>query len=311
MAEHFSTGDRTLPTARSGGGKFVVLGIAAGLLVGAGIVTPVALNYRANLQKTEQARVDQANLAEKNKQEAVALEKQRGELRTNLGTAEKTITTLRDDLTTRTTALDSLTQNDAEHTKEIDTLRADVAAKSAAMADLDSRLKAARSEVDGATQQNTELATRVNSLRTEVSRMSETVQSQGVEITRLVDQVKTEQEAKAAALAQAAAQQQRAEVAEVKVEQRTSELMTLGPVRIEERRSTLKGRRLGKKSGIPLAGIFDPIGDAFQGVGEGLFGKSGPVELVGVYRDGHEEKLSSTAADKWQARGVQLVKITQ
>lgn len=308
MAEQFST--RT-NTTTGGSGKLVALAVGIGLIVGAGIVTPFALNYRSNLQKTELARVEQAALAEKNKQEAVALEKQRGELRENLGQAEKTIGTLRDDLTARGTALDALQQTSTNQAKEVEALRADVAKKAAAMTDLETRLQTARGEVETSTQQNADLNARINTLRIDVSRMTETVQTQGVEIARLVEAVKTEEQAKTVALAQAAQQQQRAEVAEVKVETTTKDLMALAPVRIEERHSTKTGRKIGEKSGVPFGAVFDVFGDLFTGVGEAAIGKSGPPEFIGVYKDGREEKLAKPEADKWHDRGVKVVKLAR
>jgi hypothetical protein len=146
-------------------------------------------------------------------------------------------------------------------------------------------------------------------MRSEVSRLSETVQVKDAEIARLSDTIKQEQEAKAAAMAQAALEQQRAVVAETKVEETHAEIMTLAPIRIEERRGTLTKRKIAEKNGVPLAAAFDGIGDVFQGVGEGLFGKSGPVILVGVYKDGHEETLSKADAEKWTTRGIRLVKL--
>lgn len=141
--------------------------------------------------------------------------------------------------------------------------------------------------------------------------MSETVQTQGVEIARLVEAVKVEEQAKTAALAQAAQQQQRAEVAEVKVEKTTQDLMALAPVRIEERHSTKTGRKIAEKSGVPFGAVFDVFGDLFTGAGEATLGKSGPPEFVGVYKDGREEKLAQPEAAKWHDRGVKIIKLAQ
>ena len=308
MAEQFSS--RTSTTSGSSG-KLIALAVGIGLIVGAGVVTPFALNYRSNLQKTELARVQQAALAEQNKQEAVALEKQRAELRENLGQAEKNIGTLRDDLTARGTALDALQQTSTGQAKEVEALRADVTKKAAAMTDLQTRLQTARTEVETSTQQNADLNARINTLRVEVSRMTETVQTQGVEIAHLVEAVKTEQEAKTVALAQAAQQQQRAEVAEVKVENTTKDLMALAPVRIEQRHSSKTGRKIAEKSGFPFGALFDGLGDLFTGAGEATLGKSGPPEFVGVYKDGREEKLAQPEATKWQERGIRVVKLAR
>jgi chromosome segregation ATPase len=308
MAEQFtvSTCGRT-----GGNGKLIAICATVGLLVGAGVVTPFALNYRSSMQRAQQEAIEAAARAEQNKNEAIALEKQKGELRENLGQAEKTITTLRDDLTTRSTALDALKQTDATRTKEVETLRADIQKKAAAMAELDGRVKDARAEVENATKENADLVGKVNGLRVELSRMTETIQTQGVEITRLSEAVKQEEAAKTVALQQAAQQQQRAEVAEVKVEKTTQDLMALAPVRIEERHSTKTGRKIGEKSGVPFGAVFDVFGDIFTGVGEATLGKSGPVELVGVYKDGREEKLAQPEAAKWQDRGVKIVKLAR
>ena len=308
MAEQFmvSTGG----AGRSGGnGKLIVICAAVGLLVGAGVVTPFAMNYRSSMQRAQQEAVVAATLAERNKQEAIALEKQKGELRENLGAAEKTVATLKDDLATRQAALETLRQSDTQKTKEVETLRADIQKQGAAMAELDGRLQGARAEVEQSTQQSAELATRVNTLRTEVSRMSETIQTQGVEITRLVEAVKTEAQAKQVAIAEATEQRARAEAAQVQVQATHAELMTLAPVRIEERRSTQTGQKIAEKSGFPFGAVFDGFGDLFRGVGEATLGKSGPVILVAVYKDGHEETLTTSDVDRWKERGIRVVKV--
>ena len=311
MAEQYtvSTGGAGQTNTQGGNGKLIIICAAVGLLVGAGVVTPFAINYRASMQRAQQEAVAAAELAERNKQEAIALEKQKGELRENLGAAEKTVATLKDDLTARQTALEALRQSDTQKTKEVELLRADIQKKTAAMAELDTRLQGARTEVEQSTQQSAELATRVNTLRSEVSRMSETIQTQGVEITRLVEAVKIEEQAKQVALAEAAQQRVRAEVATIQVQETKAELMTLAPVRIEERHSTQTGQKIAEKSGVPFGAVFDGFGDLFRGVGEATLGKSGPVILVAVYKDGHEETLTSSDMNKWKERGIRVVKL--
>ena len=293
----------------SSSNRLIIVCVAVGLLIGAGVVIPFAVNYRNSMQKAQREAAAATALAETNKQEAVALEKQKAEMRENLGVAEKAITTLKTDLEARGGELDALKQVDAQRKQEVETLRADVQSKAAVVKDLTERLALARSEIEGATAQSEKLTTIVNGLRSEVSRMSETMDVQKTEIARLVEAVKTEETAKIAAQQQATQQQQRAEVAETKVAETHAELMTLAPVRIEERCSTLTKRKMAEKAGVPLGGLFDGIGDAFQGIGEGLFGKSGPVILVAVYKDGHEETLSTADAQKWELRGIVVVKL--
>jgi chromosome segregation ATPase len=230
-------------------------------------------------------------------------------MRTNLGQAEQTITTLKCDLEARSTALDSLRQSDAEKSRQVETLQSDIKTKTDAMADLDTRLKSARTEVESATQQNSELTNRVSSLRLEVSKMSETLGEQGAEITRLVEQ--TKQQAQQIQVAQKDAEQAHSRAAEAQQQVRAAneEIMSRAPVRIEERHSTQTGRKVAEKSGVPFGAAFDPIGDMFTGLGEGLFGKSGPVILVAVYRDGHEEVVSKADADLWASRGIRVQRL--
>lgn len=288
----------------SSNNRLIIVCIAVGLLIGAGVVIPFAVNYRNSMQRAQREAVEATTRAETSKQEAIALEKQKSEMRENLGAAEKAITGLKTDLEARGGELDALRKVDALRKQEVDTLKADVEQKAAAMADLTERLALAKGEIESATAQSEKLNTIVNGLRSEVSRMSETMDVQRTEIAKLVEAVKAEETAKVAAI-------QRAEVAETKVVETHAELMTLAPVRIEERYSTLKKRKLAEKAGVPLGGLFDGIGDAFQGVGEGLFGKSGPVILVAVYKDGHEETLSVSDAQKWESRGIVVVKLAE
>ena len=288
----------------SSNNRLIIVCVAVGLLIGAGVVIPFAVNYRNSMQKAQRDAVAAAALAETNKQEAVALEKQKAEMRENLGVAEKAITGLKTDLEARGGELDALRKVDALRKQEVDTLKADVQQKAAVVADLTERLALAKGEIESATAQSEKLNTIVNGLRSEVSRMSETMDVQRTEIAKLVEAVKAEETAKVAAI-------QRAEVAETKVVETHAELMTLAPVRIEERYSTLKKRTLAEKAGVPLGGLFDGIGDAFQGIGEGLFGKSGPVILVAVYKDGHEETLDAADAQKWESRGIVVVKLAE
>lgn len=288
----------------SSNNRLIIVCVAVGLLIGAGVVIPFAVNYRNSMQKAQRDAVAAAALAETNKQEAVALEKQKAEMRENLGVAEKAITGLKTDLEARGGELDALRKVDALRKQEVDTLKADVQQKAAVVADLTERLALAKGEIESATAQSEKLNTIVNGLRSEVSRMSETMDVQRTEIAKLVEAVKAEETAKVAAI-------QRAEVAETKVVETHAELMTLAPVRIEERYSTLKKRKLAEKAGVPLGGLFDGIGDAFQGIGEGLFGKSGPVILVAVYKDGHEETLDAADAQKWESRGIVVVKLAE
>jgi chromosome segregation ATPase len=294
---------------QGGNGKLIAVWAGVGLLLGAGVVTPFALNYRSSMQQAQDAAVAAAALAEKNKQEAVALEKQKGELRENLGQAEKTISTLKGDLSARGEALEAIKQSDAAKSKDIDSLRTDIQKKTAAMTDLDERLKAARAEVETTTKANTDLVAAVNGLRSEVSRMSETVQTQVVEIARLVEVAKKEEQAKQVALKDAAEAHQIAQTNAARADATHAELMTLAPVRIEERNATKTGRKIAEKSGVPFGALFDGIGDVFQGVGEVTLGKNGPVILVAVYKDGHEETLTNTDAGKWTGRGIPMVKL--
>jgi hypothetical protein len=289
--------------------KMILLCLAGGLLVGAGVMTPFVVSWRNSAIEAQQHAVAEAARAEQNKQEAIALDKQKTEMRENLDQAGKAITTLKTDLSSREAALGELKQIDTQRAAEIDTLKVDLAKKSADMADLDNRLKTARAEVETSTALSADLTNKVNSLRGDVSRLSETVQVKDSEITKLVAAVKTEEQAKQAAMADAASAKQLAEVNAVKAETTRKELMTLAPLRIEERRSTLTKRKMAEKSGVPFGAVFDAFGDAFQGTGEGLFGKSGPVILVAVYKDGHEETLNKTDAAKWQERGIRLVKL--
>lgn len=294
---------------RASNTKLVTVAILGGLLLGAGVMTPFVISWRNTAEKARQDAIVQAAQAEKSKQEAIALEKQKAEMRENLGKAEVAISTLKTDLTARETALGALKDTDTQKTKEIEALRADLASKAAAMADLDSRLKAARSDIESATQLSADLNARINAMRTDVSRLTETVQIKDAEIAQLTENIKQEQAAKAAALVRAAAEEKRAVVAETKVEETKVEIMALAPIRIEERRDTLTKRKMAEKSGVPFGAAFDPIGDIFQGIGEGLFGKSGPIILVGVFKDGHEEVLTKADADKWTARGIRFVKL--
>lgn len=293
------------PAPRSGNmTKAIALSIGLGLLVGAGIVTPIALGYRSSMQQAQSDARQAAASAETARQESISLEKQKSELRENLGQAEQAITVLKTDLSASAVALQTLKEADALKAREIDALKTDVQARTLAMADLTERLKAARIDVEGATQQNGELTARVNSLRTEISLMSEKVDVQSTEIARLVEVAKQQEVEKVAA--QTEARQAQAQVAAA-----NEEIMSLAPIRIEERHSTKTGRKLGEKSGVPFAAVFDPIGDAFTGIGEGLFGKSGPVVLVAVYKDGHEETLTAADTERWAQRGIAVVKLGQ
>ncbi|HVU64742.1 MAG TPA: hypothetical protein VHC70_12255 [Phycisphaerales bacterium] len=295
--------------ARGPGAGIIALCIAAGLLLGAGVMTPFVISWRNDAKEAQQRAIAEAERAEQNKQEAIALEKQKSEMRENLGAAQKAIDTLKTDLSARESALGELKKVDTQRASEIETLKADIAKKSADMTDLDTRLKSARAEVESATQQSADLSNKINGLRGDVSRLSETVQVKDAEIAKLVAAVKTEQQAKQVAIAEA--QQARVVAAEneAKAVAAHHELMTLAPLRIEERHATKTGRKLGEKSGFPFAAALDPLGDAFQGIGEGLFGKSGPVILVAVYKDGHEETLSKADAAKWQERGIRIAKL--
>lgn len=288
----------------SSSNRLIIVCVGVGLLIGAGVVIPFAVNYRASMQQAQREAVEAATRAEATKQEAVTLEKQKAEMRENLGQAERTITTLKTDLETRGGELDALKQVDAQRKDEVVALRADLSQKSAQITDLNERLALARGEVESATTQSDKLTTIVNGLRSEVSRVSETMDVQRAEIARLVEAVKAEETAKVAAIA-------RAEVAETKVQETHAELMTLAPVRIEERYSTKTGRKIGEKSEVPFAALLDPIGDMFTGIGEGLFGKSGPVILVAVYKDGHEELVTPADAQKWESRGIAVVKLVE
>ena len=223
----------------SSNNRLIIVCVAVGLLIGAGVVIPFAVNYRNSMQKAQRDAIAAAALAETNKQEAVALEKQKAEMRENLGVAEKAITGLKTDLEARGGELDALRKVDALRKQEVDALKADVQQKAAVVADLTERLALAKGEIESATAQSEKLNTIVNGLRSEVSRMSETMDVQRTEIAKLVEAVKAEETAKVAAI-------QRAEVAETKVVETHAELMTLAPVRIEERYSTLKKRKLAE-----------------------------------------------------------------
>ena len=147
----------------------VALCIGAGLLVGAGIMAPFFIKQKNAAEQSMREAQAAAQRAEESKNQAIALEQQKSEMRENLGQAERQISSLKDDLTSRSTALDALRQSDAEKSRTVETLQADIKAKNDAMTDLDTRLKTARTEVDSATQQNSELTTRVSALRVEES----------------------------------------------------------------------------------------------------------------------------------------------
>ena len=78
----------------------------------------------------------------------------------------------------------------------------------------------------------------------------------------------------------------------------------LTPTRLEQRNETLTGRKLAQKKGVPLGFIFDGIGDAFQGTGEAIGGKSGPKFWVAVMPDKTEVRITDEIANAWQGKGV-------
>lgn len=316
---------------KSGSAKTVILSVIAGLLIASSVCVPIAVSWR-NTAKEAQGRAEEnaaravaaAKLAEDNKQEAILLEKQKSEMRDNLSQAQRTVATLQDDLAARGAALEALKQVDAEKTKTVEAMKADLAQQAEAMAALDRELRITKDDVENDSSDRTSLMSRVNSIKLQISRMSETIGVQGAEITRLVEVTKRQQAEIAVAQKQArenqaraeqsqalaAANQTRAEQAQAKAVEAHEELMARAPIRIEERRSSKTGRKVGEKSGVPFGAALDPIGDVFTGLGEGLFGKSGPVILVGVFQDGHEEVMSTEEAAKWSGRGIRISRLT-
>jgi chromosome segregation ATPase len=297
---------------RSGsGGRVVALFIVVGLLVGAGVMTPFVVKWRNSALQAEEQRQAEARRAEEARQQAAALEKQRAEIKENLGKAENTITTLKTDLSERDKALDALKQTASDKAAEAESLRADVLKKSREVTDLDDQLKIAKQQTESAAKENTTLTSRANALRSKLSRLAESIDMKTAEITKLVETTKKQETEKQAVAKEAEQAQHAATEAKAQAAAVEQELMARAPVRVEERHASKTGRQLGAKSGVPFAGALDPVGDIFTGLGEGLFGKKGPVIWVAVYQDKREEVITREEAEKWGQRGIRVVRLNE
>ncbi|HYD00262.1 MAG TPA: hypothetical protein VEB22_03475 [Phycisphaerales bacterium] len=199
------------------------------------------------------------------------LEKNITELSTQKATTEKEKAELESRLATAGKALDSARVELAEMVKQNSALKGQVT-------DLETRLDAAEARVVAISR---ELETTTVALKKE--------QEARAEIEKVAHDTK---------LLQIVAQQQNAEMQRMYAQ--------LTPTRLEQRNETLVGRKLAQKKGVPLGFIFDGIGDAFQGTGEAIAGKTGPRYWVAVMPDKSEVRITDEIATAWQGKGVPI-----
>jgi len=199
------------------------------------------------------------------------LEKNITELSTQKATTEKEKAELESRLATAGKALDSARVELAEMVKQNSALKGQVT-------DLETRLDAAEARVVAISR---ELETTTVALKKE--------QEARAEIEKVAHDTK---------LLQIVAQQQNAEMQRMYAQ--------LTPTRLEQRIETLVGRKLAQKKGVPLGFIFDGIGDAFQGTGEAIAGKTGPRYWVAVMPDKSEVRITDEIATAWQGKGVPI-----
>jgi len=199
------------------------------------------------------------------------LEKNITELSTQKATTEKEKAELESRLATAGKALDSARVELAEMVKQNSALKGQVT-------DLETRLDAAEARVVAISR---ELETTTVALKKE--------QEARAEIEKVAHDTK---------LLQIVAQQQNAEMQRMYAQ--------LTPTRLEQRNETLVGRKLAQKKGVPLGFIFDGIGDAFQGTGEAIAGKTGPRYWVAVMPDKSEVRITDEIATACQGKGVPI-----
>ncbi|HZW06672.1 MAG TPA: hypothetical protein VFF65_06085 [Phycisphaerales bacterium] len=204
------------------------------------------------------------------------LEKNITELSTQKATTEKEKAELESKLATAGTALDAARVELAEMVKQNSALKGQVT-------DLESRLDAAEARVVAISR---ELETTAVALKKE--------REARAEIEKVAHDTK---------LLQIVAQQQNAEMQRMYAQ--------LTPTRLEQRNETLVGRKLAQKKGVPLGFIFDGIGDAFQGTGEAIAGKTGPRYWVAVMPDKSEVRVTDEIASAWQSKGVPVASAEQ
>jgi predicted nucleic acid-binding Zn-ribbon protein len=205
------------------------------------------------------------------------------EIRTRVGDLEKNIT----DLSTQKASTE----------KE----KAEIESK---LATASKALDAARVELAEMVKQNGALKGQVADLENRLDLAEARVVAISKELENTTVALKKEQAARVEAekaahdthLQQLAAMQQNAEMQRMYAQ--------LTPTRLEQRNETLVGRKLAQKKGVPLGFIFDGIGDAFQGTGEAIGGKSGPKYWVAVMPDKTEVRITDEIATAWQGKGV-------
>lgn len=81
----------------------------------------------------------------------------------------------------------------------------------------------------------------------------------------------------------------------------------LTPARIEHRRLSQRGQRVAERARVPLAPLWDGIGDLFVGVLEAIGGPGGSAQYVAVFAGGAEVLIDEPTAQRWREVGVPLI----
>ena len=235
--------------------------------------------------------------------------------KTKLETAVKAETAKTTELTTTVAAKDTKITEISTRIGELEKNVADLSTQKATTekekAEIETKLTTASKALEGArielaemVKQNGALKGRVAELELRLDAAEARVVAISKDLENTTVALKKEQAARAdieriardTQLLQIAAQQQNAEMQRMYAQ--------LTPTRLEQRNESLVGRKLAQKKGVPLGFIFDGIGDAFQGTGEAIGGKSGPKYWVAVMPDKTEVRITDEIAGAWQGKGV-------